>query len=101
MPILTSLQPQERAKIADVLESRTFAPGQDVIKEGDAGEEFFLIESGNAVAIKKDASGNEAVVKQLTKGDYFGGESRLHVAGDRSRDRQVDLLAGVQKVIKR
>ncbi|RSH94546.1 hypothetical protein EHS25_004350 [Saitozyma podzolica] len=72
VPILTSLQPQERAKIADVLESRTFAPGQDVIKEGDAGEEFFLIESGNAVAIKKDASGNEAVVKQLTKGDYFG-----------------------------
>ncbi|ORY29514.1 cyclic nucleotide-binding-like protein [Naematelia encephala] len=72
VPILASLQPQERAKIADVLESRTFTEGEAVITEGDAGEEFFLIESGSAVAIKKDASGQEIVVKQLVKGDYFG-----------------------------
>jgi hypothetical protein len=45
-----------------------------VIVEGDAGEEFFLIESGNAVAIKKDANGKETVVKQMSQGDYFGGE---------------------------
>jgi hypothetical protein len=72
--ILASLQPQERAKIADVLESRTYTEGQDVIKEGDAGEEFYLIESGTAVAVKKDANGGETVVKQYVKGDYFGGE---------------------------
>ncbi|WVQ78761.1 hypothetical protein IAT38_000852 [Cryptococcus sp. DSM 104549] len=70
--ILASLQPQERAKIADVLESRTFNDGEDVIREGDAGEEFFLIESGNAVAIKKDAEGRETVVKRLGQGEYFG-----------------------------
>lgn len=81
--ILASLQPQERAKIADVLESKTFQEGEDVIKEGEAGEEFFLIESGNAVAIKKDASGQDTVVKQYTKGDYFGGafSSRFRVSG--------------------
>ncbi|KAK8861453.1 hypothetical protein IAR55_002272 [Kwoniella newhampshirensis] len=70
--ILASLQPQERAKIADVLESRTFIEGEDVITQGDAGEEFFLIESGTAVAIKKDLEGREQVVKRLAKGDYFG-----------------------------
>jgi cAMP-dependent protein kinase regulator len=69
VPILSSLQPQERAKIADVLESRTFVEGEDVILEGDAGEEFFLIESGTASAIK----GDDTVVKQYVKGDYFGG----------------------------
>ncbi|WWD16635.1 hypothetical protein CI109_101065 [Kwoniella shandongensis] len=70
--ILASLQPQERAKIADVLESRTFNEGEDVITQGDAGEEFFLIESGTAVAIKRDLDGKEQVVKRLGKGDYFG-----------------------------
>ncbi|KAK4686892.1 cAMP-dependent protein kinase regulator, partial [Tremellales sp. Uapishka_1] len=70
--ILSSLQPYERAKIADVLESQTFQEGEDVITEGDAGEEFFLIESGIALAIKRDANGKETVVKQLGKGDYFG-----------------------------
>lgn len=74
VPILASLQPQERAKIADVLESRIFSEGEDVIREGDAGEEFFLVESGTAVAVKRDANGHESVVKQYTKGDYFGGQ---------------------------
>ncbi|ADV19761.1 cAMP-dependent protein kinase regulator [Cryptococcus gattii E566] len=72
VPILASLQPQERAKIADVLESRTYNEGEDVIRQGDAGEEFFLIESGNAVAIKTDEDGNESVVKNLGQGEYFG-----------------------------
>ncbi|WRT65593.1 uncharacterized protein IL334_002538 [Kwoniella shivajii] len=70
--ILASLQPHERAKIADVLESRTFSEGEDVIKQGEAGDDFFLIESGSAVAIKKGDDGRESVVKRLVKGDYFG-----------------------------
>lgn len=72
VPILASLQPQERAKIADVLESRTFAEGSDVIKQGDAGDEFYLVEAGSAVAIKSQ-DGQETVVKTYNKGDYFGG----------------------------
>ncbi|WWC87761.1 uncharacterized protein L201_002653 [Kwoniella dendrophila CBS 6074] len=70
--ILQSLQPHERAKIADVLESRTFNQGEDVIKQGEAGDEFFLIESGNAIAIKRGDDGRETVVKRYSKGDYFG-----------------------------
>ncbi|AAW41057.1 hypothetical protein CNBA5350 [Cryptococcus deneoformans B-3501A] len=72
VPILASLQPQERAKIADVLESRTYNEGEDVIRQGDAGDEFFLIESGNAMAIKTDEDGNQSVVKHLGQGEYFG-----------------------------
>lgn len=72
VPILASLQPQERAKIADVLESRTYNEGEDVIRQGDAGDEFFLIESGNAMAIKTDEDGNASVVKHLGQGEYFG-----------------------------
>jgi CRP-like cAMP-binding protein len=53
-----------------VLESKTFQEGEDIIREGDAGEEFFLIESGTAAAIK----GGDQVVKQYSKGDYFGGQ---------------------------
>ncbi|CAK9787138.1 unnamed protein product [Cutaneotrichosporon oleaginosum] len=71
VPILSSLKPSERAKIADVLESRTFEAGQDVIRHGDMGDEFFLIESGSAAAIKP-IDGRETVVKQMGKGDYFG-----------------------------
>lgn len=70
VPILSSLEGYERAKIADALESRTFQPGEVVIEEGEAGDEFYLIESGDA-EVSKQSSG---VVGRLGKGDYFGGE---------------------------
>ncbi|BEJ14261.1 hypothetical protein CspHIS471_0400280 [Cutaneotrichosporon sp. HIS471] len=71
VPILASLKPGERAKIADVLESRSFEAGQDIIRHGEMGDEFFLIESGTAEAIKL-IDGLETVVKKMSKGDYFG-----------------------------
>lgn len=71
VPILSSLQLAERAKIADVLESRTFNAGEDVIREGEAGDEFFLIEAGSATALKT-IDGKPTAVKDLRQGDYFG-----------------------------
>ena len=70
VPILASLEPHERAKIADALESRTYQNGENVVTEGEVGETFFLIESGTAEVEKAGAG----VVGELGKGDYFGGE---------------------------
>lgn len=95
VPILASLQPQERAKIADVLESRTFSEGEDVVRQGDQGEEFYLIEAGQAVAIKTQ-DGRESVVKQYHKGDYFGGEY-----GARRRRRRRRPLQKQQRGVAR
>ncbi|GHJ85485.1 hypothetical protein NliqN6_1887 [Naganishia liquefaciens] len=68
VPILASLEPHERAKIADALESRTYQNGENVVTEGEVGETFFLIESGTAEVEKAGAG----VVGELGKGDYFG-----------------------------
>ncbi|KAL7409713.1 cyclic nucleotide-binding-like protein [Mrakia frigida] len=74
--ILEGLEPYERAKIADALETRTYEAGQTVIVEGEIGEDFFLIESGRAEFTKKarqlDGSFQEMVVAEFSKGDYFG-----------------------------
>lgn len=71
--ILSSLKSSERAKIADVLEARTFNAGEAVLREGEDGDEFFLIESGSAEAFKK-VDGKDVSVKTMGVGDYFGGE---------------------------
>lgn len=70
VPILASLQGHERAKIADALESKTYAPGEVVVSEGEQGDEFYLIENGVATVEKGGVA-----VGELSKGDYFGGES--------------------------
>ncbi|RYP14163.1 hypothetical protein DL765_006571 [Monosporascus sp. GIB2] len=69
VPLLSSLTPYERSKIADALETQKFPPGHTIIREGDIGEAFFLLESGEAVAYKE---GEPEPVKHYKKGDFFG-----------------------------
>ncbi|KAJ3239404.1 hypothetical protein HDU81_006082 [Chytriomyces hyalinus] len=69
--LLASLEPYERHKIADVLESQVFNDGDIVIKQGDVGEQFYIIESGDA-SVTKLIDGVEHQYPGLKKGDYFG-----------------------------
>lgn len=55
VPLLKSLEPYERHKIAEALESVTFEDGETVIKQGDVGENFYIIESGEARVVKVGA----------------------------------------------
>ena len=69
VPLLSGLNTWEKAKIADALETETFETGEIVIHQGDVGEYFYLVESGEAEVII-DGRG---VVNNLRRGDYFGG----------------------------
>ncbi|KAF8457717.1 camp-dependent protein kinase-like protein regulatory subunit [Terfezia claveryi] len=69
VPILTALTMAERAKVADVLQTHTFAPGETIICEGDPGDNFYIVESGTADVFK---TGVEGILKTYGKGDYFG-----------------------------
>jgi cAMP-dependent protein kinase regulator len=73
VPLLSSLEPYERHKIADALESVTFNDGKEVIRQGDGGDHFYIIESGDADVLKTDDQGVQHKMKPLCKGNYFGG----------------------------
>ncbi|ORX45623.1 camp-dependent protein kinase regulatory subunit [Piromyces finnis] len=72
VPLLQSLEPYERHKIADALESVTYNDGEIVIKQGDVGENFYLIESGEAAVLQEDDEGIVREISTLHKGEYFG-----------------------------
>lgn len=78
VPLLSSLSPEERSKIADALVSWTVEDGEIVIEEGQMGDAFFFIEEGEAIVTKKMKEDNgeleEKPLNMLKKGDYFGGE---------------------------
>ncbi|CAK7273010.1 hypothetical protein SEPCBS119000_005423 [Sporothrix epigloea] len=69
VPLLATLTPYERSKIADALETQKFVPGASIIREGDPGHSFFLVESGEADVFK---AGTDKPVKHYQKGDFFG-----------------------------
>jgi len=67
VPLLRTLDQYERSKIADALETQKFPPGSTIIRQGDPGTSFYLLESGEAEAYK-----DEVPVKHYEKGDFFG-----------------------------
>ncbi|RKP22389.1 cyclic nucleotide-binding-like protein, partial [Syncephalis pseudoplumigaleata] len=72
VPLLTSLEAYERHKIADALESVVYNEGDVVIQQGDVGENFYIIESGDAGVCQIDENGVRHELPGLSKGDYFG-----------------------------
>lgn len=67
VPLLKSLSSYERSKLADALNTETYTAKQNVVTQGETGENFYFIEEGEADVIK---SGK--VVQHLKQGDYFG-----------------------------
>lgn len=71
--ILQDMDPYERSQLADVLKSVTYKAGDFVIREGDEGNVFFIVEEGTAVALKVLHVDQDPVeVKVYSSSDYFG-----------------------------
>jgi len=71
--LLDNMDPYERAQIADALRSVSFIQGEYVIREGEWGEVFYILEEGQAVATKTLTPGQPPMeVKQYREGEYFG-----------------------------
>ncbi|HET6452419.1 MAG TPA: cyclic nucleotide-binding domain-containing protein [Spirochaetia bacterium] len=51
--------------------SRTYEPGTAICREGEEGEEMYIIQSGK-VRVSKQFAGRTHVVSVLEKGDFFG-----------------------------
>ena len=76
--LLADMDPYERIQLADALVSVKFNQGEFVIKEGEEGNNFYIIVEGQATATKKLHNGQAPTeVKRYGPGDYFGELSLL------------------------
>ena len=84
VPLFGRLHPSDVPLIVEALVLKVYAPGETVIKEGDKGDEFFLIRESQAVVCKGDVE-----IARLRAGDYFGETSLLE---DTSRITTIKVL---------
>ncbi|KAL9904260.1 protein kinase, cAMP-dependent, regulatory subunit type 1 isoform 1-T1 [Glossina fuscipes fuscipes] len=72
--ILESLDKWERLTVADALEPVSFEDGETIVKQGEPGDDFYIIVEGCAVVLQRRAEqGDEpAEVGRLGPSDYFG-----------------------------
>src|SRR5205809_3692895 len=60
------------AETASKAELLVFAPGDVVLKEGDAADRFYMVIKGEAEASQRGPDGSERTLNTLHAGDYFG-----------------------------
>ena len=74
MDMFKGLNNAEREKLIDNLQEVKFARGADVIKQGDAGETFYIVKTGvvKVTQIQEGGSRPETIKEGLSSGDYFG-----------------------------
>lgn len=71
--ILESLDKWERLTVADALEPAQFDNGQEVVVQGQPGNDFFIIVEGTAAVLQRRCETDEYVeVGHLGPSDYFG-----------------------------
>lgn len=70
--LLRTLNHFELAKLADCLHSELFDDGEDIIKQGETGDRFYIVEDGCCRAYISGDDGEKAVKTYSEKGDYFG-----------------------------
>ncbi|KAI7153792.1 cAMP-dependent protein kinase regulatory [Hortaea werneckii] len=91
VPLLSGLTPYERSKIADALETHKYPANTTIIKEGDVGDKFYILESGEAAAHKRGQE--DKPLKTYGKGDYFG---ELALLDDKPRAASVTSTSEVK-----
>merc|ERR1711936_520920 len=71
--ILENLDKWERLTVADALEATSFEHGDAVVKQGEPGDDFYIIVDGSATVTQFRAEGEESQeVGLLGPSDYFG-----------------------------
>ena len=114
--ILKSIDPYELGQICDALKAQNFSKGEFIIKQGDRGDVFYILDEGKAHAEKIFEKGKEPQkVKDYESGGFFGelallkGEPRAAsiVADTNCRCLSLDrmafkrLLGPLEKILQR
>lgn len=74
-PLLDDLADDEFASLVQKLDSRTFTPGDVIVKEGESGDTMFVVVRGR-VEVVLGSGATEKELAQLGAGEFFG-ESAL------------------------
>jgi CRP-like cAMP-binding protein/Fe-S-cluster-containing dehydrogenase component len=71
VPMFADLPQEFLGHLKERVELQRFAPGQAIVRQGEAADSFFLVRIG-FVKVSENYPGGEMVLAYLSRGDYFG-----------------------------
>eukprot|EP00929_Paragymnodinium_shiwhaense_P023222 TRINITY_DN14595_c2_g4_i1.p1 TRINITY_DN14595_c2_g4~~TRINITY_DN14595_c2_g4_i1.p1 ORF type:complete len:1302 (-),score=284.36 TRINITY_DN14595_c2_g4_i1:71-3976(-) len=69
--LLETLSDEQIAQLGDAIKMRSYGPGEAIIRQGQEGHEFFIVQSGECVATVKTHDDVQEV-RRYHSGDLFG-----------------------------
>ncbi len=74
VPLFVACTYEELADLADQVQAERFAAGEVIIRQGEAGDKFYVVERGKVSVWQADVDGMDLVGKvgELGPGQYFG-----------------------------
>mmetsp|Transcript_101061 Transcript_101061/g.179330 ORF Transcript_101061/g.179330 Transcript_101061/m.179330 type:complete len:408 (-) Transcript_101061:56-1279(-) len=84
------------SQIADALKIDQAKKDDFIIRQGEAGDKFYIVEEGELVALKEDDDGQVRNVRELSTGDYFG---ELAILKNTPRAASVKVVSASAKVL--
>ena len=72
VPLFEGLSAAERATLQKAAQLRSYRRGEVIVRQGQAGESFFVIVRGRVAVVILSPEGREVVLNTLGEGDHFG-----------------------------
>lgn len=72
VPLFERLASEDLQRIAVAATERAFEPGEALVREGDPGDELFVILDGQVVVTRTEADGSERRIRTYEAGDHIG-----------------------------
>lgn len=94
--LFESLSPMEKMQMADALKPVSFAEGELIIKEGDVGNAFYIVEDGEVICTKNKAGVEVEVSDRLGRGAFFG---ELALLSHDTRQASVKAVSAVSALM--
>lgn len=92
---LRSLEEEQIEALARSVRERPYAPGELVVKKGEGGHEFFIVQHGE-VAVVLETEGTEIEVARLSEGSFFG---EMSVMTGQPRTASVRTMVDTQLLV--
>jgi ABC-type methionine transport system ATPase subunit len=94
---LPTLSHQQMLDATHMLEPIRYAPGQNIIQEGQPGENFYIITDGFVEVALKRADGSDVIVNRMGPGQYVGEieivQGQRAIATVRAAETPVEVVA--------
>lgn len=95
MPLFASMNAHEIQLLTRRLKPATHPAGEVIIRQGEAGDRFYIVKTGEVEVSRADERGVTEVAARLHRGDYFG---ELALLADAPRNATCRALIPTQTV---